>query len=291
MAQKTGLGKGLDALIPGSWQKPGTETQDSGDLVRKIPVENISPNPHQPRTKFDEGALAELADSIREHGVISPLIVVTTSTPERYILIAGERRLRASKLAGLKEVPAIIRSSTRQEQLELAIIENVQREDLDPMERANAYRALLDEFSLTHEEIAQRVGKNRATVSNSLRLLNLPASIQKAISENLLSEGHARALLGLANARSMEHANEIIQNLALNVRQTEQLVNKLNGKAGPSKPKTGPDAAAKDLENKLRLHFNTKVSLQKGPKGGNLTIFFYSDEELNNILDQMNFND
>src|SRR5450830_759921 len=150
MVKKSGLGKGLEALIPGNWDRPATELQRSGEQVSLIPVGKISPNPHQPRSNFDLTALEDLAASIRVHGIISPLIVVSGPNPGQYTLIAGERRLRAAKLAGLSEVPVIIRSNTELEQLELAIIENVQREDLDPLERAQAYRALLDEFSLTH---------------------------------------------------------------------------------------------------------------------------------------------
>ena len=289
MVKKTGLGKGLEALIPGNWDKPVLENQRTSEQVSLIRVGKINPNPHQPRSNFDSSTLEDLAASIREHGIISPLIVVSGQNPDQYILIAGERRLRAAKLAGLTEVPAIVRSSTEQEQLELAIIENVQREDLDPLERANAYQALLDEFSLTHEEIAKRVGKNRVTVTNSLRLLNLPETIQKGISEKRISEGHARALLGLSTPKAMEHAFETIKILGLNVRQTEQLVTKMNGTPVSQKPKPAPNALDKDLENRLRQHFNTKVSLQKGPKGGNLIIYFFSDEELNNILDMLDF--
>ena len=289
MVKKTGLGKGLEALIPGSWDKSVEDFQKTGEQVSLIAIQKISPNPHQPRSNFDESALEDLAASIREHGIISPLIVVSSSGPTEYTLIAGERRLRAAKLAGLTEVPVIVRSSTELEQLELAIIENVQREDLDPLERALAYQALLDEFSLTHEEISKKVGKNRVTVTNSLRLLNLPEAIQKGLSAKLITEGHARALLGLSNPKAMEHAFEQVQKMGLNVRQTEHLVTRLNGKSLPQKPKPMPSALDKDLENQLRRHFNTKVSLQKGPKGGNLTIYFFSDEELNNILDILDF--
>lgn len=289
MVKKTGLGKGLEALIPGNWDKPADEPQKTGEQVSLIAIEKISPNPHQPRSNFDESALEDLASSIREHGIISPLIVVSSPGPNEYTLIAGERRLRAARLAGLAEVPVIVRSSTELEQLELAIIENVQREDLDPLERALAYQALLDEFSLTHEEISKKVGKNRVTVTNSLRLLNLPDAIKKGLSAKLITEGHARALLGLSNPKAMEHAYEQVQKSGLNVRQTEQLVTRLNGTPLPQKPKPIPSALDEDLENQLRRHFNTKVSLQKGPKGGNLTIYFFSDEELNNILDILDF--
>ena len=214
MVKKTGLGKGLEAQSQASWDKPTPGPQRSGELVSLIPVGKINPNPHQPRSNFDPTTLEDLAASIREHGIISPLIVVSLPNSDQYTLIAGERRLRAAKLAGLAEVPAIIRSSTELEQLELAIIENVQREDLNPLERAQAYQALLDEFSLTHEEISKRVGKSRVTVTNSLRLLNLPESIQKGISEKRLTEGHARALLALSNPKAMEQAFELIQKWA-----------------------------------------------------------------------------
>lgn len=290
MAQKSGLGRGLDALIPG-WQDKPAQVDQSNIGVLKLPVGNINPNPHQPRKNFAPEALEELAASIREHGIISPLVVISTEQPDRFILIAGERRLRAAKLAGLKEVPAIVRTATEQEQLEFAIIENVQREDLNAIERAKAYQSLIDSFSLTHEDIARRVGKNRVTVTNTLRLLNLPVRVQKALNEDLISEGHARVLLSLSSARLMESALETIQNLGLNVRQTELLVSRLNNKE-PSKPTPPtPTPAERELENRLRTFFHTKVSLQKTQNGGSITIFYYSDEELNTITDQLGLND
>lgn len=288
MAKKSGLGRGLDALIPG-WEE--TSVSSPGDKVVQVPIANISPNPHQPRKQFNPEALEDLANSIREHGIIQPLILIPAEEANHYILIAGERRLRAAKIAELNEVPAIIRSATEQQQLEFAIIENVQREDLNPLERARAYQSLLDGFSLTHEDIARRVAKSRVSVTNSLRLLNLPPVAQKALLDSEISEGHARALLGLPNDRSIESALDSVVSLNLNVRQTEALVNKLVGKSPRSTSPTPRSPEIEDLENKLRQYFHTKVNLTKGTHGGTISIAFYSDEELNNILDSLGINE
>ena len=288
MAKKSGLGRGLDALIPG-WQE--TTAAPSTDNVIQVTVTNISPNPQQPRKQFDNAQLEDLASSIREHGIIQPLILVQGNTSNRYTLIAGERRLRAAKLAGLTEVPAIVRTVTEQEQLEFAIIENVQREDLNPLERARAYQSLLESFSLTHDDIARRVGKSRVSVTNTLRLLNLPAVAQEALANGEISEGHARALLGLPNTRSIEAALDSVLSLNLNVRQTEALVSKLVGKVSRPSTKATRSPEVEDLENRLRQFFHTKVNLTKGPRGGTISIAFYSDEELNAILDSLGLND
>ena len=288
MAKKSGLGRGLDALIPG-WEE--TPIAGPGDKVVQVPVAAISPNPHQPRKQFDDEALEDLASSIREHGIIQPLILILAQDANHYTLIAGERRLRAAKIAGLSEVPAIIRSATEQQQLEFAIIENVQREDLNPLERARAYQNLLEGFSLTHDEIARRVGKSRVTVTNTLRLLNLPVIAQKALMNSEISEGHARALLGLPNDRAIETALETVVSLSLNVRQAEALVSKLVGNAPRLLSPTPRSPEVEDLENKLRQFFHTKVSLNKGARGGTISIAFYSDEELNAILDSLGINE
>lgn len=288
MAKKSGLGRGLDALIPG-WEE--TRSAPSSENVIQVAVTSISPNPQQPRKQFDDEQLEDLASSIREHGIIQPLILIQGSTSNRYSLIAGERRLRAAKLAGLTEVPAIVRTVTEQEQLEFAIIENVQREDLNPLERARAYQSLLESFSLTHDDIARRVGKSRVSVTNTLRLLNLPAVAQEALLNGEVSEGHARALLGLPNTRSIEAALDSVLSLNLNVRQTEALVNKLVGKVSRPSVKTTRSPEVEDLENRLRQFFHTKVNLNKGPRGGTISIAFYSDEELNAILDALGLND
>ncbi len=290
MAKTTGLGKGLGALIPG-WQDEAKSSDTlTADQVPLIPINQIRPNPHQPRKTFNQESLEDLAASIREHGIIQPLIVISDG-PNQYTLIAGERRLRASKIAGLKEVPAIVRTATEQEQLEFAIIENVQREDLNPIERARAFQRLIDDFSLTHEEVAQRVGKSRVTVTNALRLLNLPVGVQQAVLSGSISEGHARALLALNSPRAMENVMETVISLGLNVRQTELLVNKTLGRV-PSKTKTAERSPELDsLENELRQHFHTKVTLVKNKNGGSITIFFYSDEELNAITDRFGLYD
>ncbi len=288
MAKKSGLGRGLDALIP-NWED--TQAVIPGDKVVMVPIDNISPNPHQPRKQFNSEGLEDLASSIREHGIIQPLILISADKPNFYTLIAGERRLRAAKIAGLREVPAIVRSATEQEQLEFAIIENVQREDLNPLERARAYQNLVDGFSLTHEEIARRVGKSRVSVTNTLRLLNLPPLAQASVLNGEITEGHARALLGLPNARAIDSALDSVVSLNLNVRQTEALVSKLTGKSPRPGSPIPRSPEIEDLENKLRQFFHTKVSLTKGERGGTISISFYSDEELNGILDSLGLND
>lgn len=289
MAQRSGLGKGLESLIP-TWQSSPTLIGAS-EQVQLLPIASISPNPQQPRKIFDEDQLEDLATSIKQHGIIQPLIVIAAEGMDRYTLIAGERRLRAAKLAGLQNVPAIVRTASQQEQLEFAIIENVQREDLNPIERARAYQSLADQFSLTHEDIAQRVGKSRVTVTNTLRLLNLPVVVQQTLQSGEISEGHARSLLALPSARAMEAALDSILSLGLNVRQTELLVSKLSGKTPTNKKLTTRSAEAEDLENRLRQFFHTKVMLSKGKRGGTISISFYSDEDLNAILDRLGIND
>lgn len=285
MARRPGLGKGLEALIPGMMQPDHAGTSKDG--VLQIPIDAISPNPKQPRTDIDPSNLTELANSIRIHGIIQPLIVSTVEGTNNYTLIAGERRLRAAQIAGLIKVPAVIRSISEHQQLVLALIENIQREDLNPLEQASAYKQLMDEFSLTHEEIAEQVGKSRTTISNILRLLNLSELVKKAIIKGEISEGHARTLLSLSNPRAQDAALDTIKNLGLNVRQTEALVNKLNGRKATEQPSKERSPEVSDLEDRLRMHFKTKVNLNTGKNGGSITIFFFSDEELNAILDQI----
>ena len=287
MARRPGLGRGLDALIPGSDDQEGQQPQASGQAIAQIAIERIQPNPQQPRVIMDEGALGELAASIREHGIIQPLIVSPTPGSDRYTLVAGERRLRAANLAGLTMVPVILRTVNELEQLELALIENLQRADLSPLETAEAYRQLAENFSLTHEQIAERVGKSRVSVTNTIRLLNLPEQVRRALVEHLISEGHARALLGLPTAQAQKAALATVLNLGLNVRQTEALVKKLTGERPPAKPKPEPTPEVKELESQLRSFFGTKVNLNNSKKGGSLVIYYYSDEELNTILDKI----
>jgi len=288
MARRPGLGKGLDALIPAGEEKGSKATRSkTGQGVIQIPVEEIRPNPHQPRTIMDDNLLQELAASITEHGVIQPLIVAADPDGNGYTLIAGERRWRAAILAGLSKVPAIEKKVSEEGQLEIALIENLQRADLTPLEMAEAYKQLTEAFSLTHEQIADRVGKSRTSVTNTLRLLNLPDQVKKSLAEGLISEGHARALLGLATAKAQRAALSTILNLGLNVRQTEALVKKMSGERPPArkKPESAPEIKA--LENRLRDFFGTKVNLNDRKNGGNLVIYYYSDEELNTILDKI----
>jgi ParB family chromosome partitioning protein len=214
-------------------------------------------------------------------------LIVSKREENNYTLIAGERRWRAAKLAGLTLVPIIEREVSEQGQLELALIENLQRADLTPLEMAEAYQTLSEDFSLTHEQIAGRVGKSRTSVTNTLRLLNLPEQVRIALAEGKISEGHARALLGLPHPNAQRAALSTVLNLGLNVRQTENLVKKLNGERPPSTPKPAPSPEVQALENRLRNYFGTKVNLSKSKNGGSLIIRYYSDEELNNILEKI----
>lgn len=281
MARKGGLGKGLDALIPGSSASVG----DGNSLF--IPVDKIIPNPLQPRHVLDRDGLQELSDSIRQHGVLQPLLVTYEPQNEQYILVAGERRLRAAQMAGLEFVPVVIRQVTDQERLELALVENVQRSDLTPLETAEAYRQLNEEFKLSHEEISGRVGKSRVSVTNTLRLLKLPETIRKALAEGRISEGHARALLALNSPQAQVACLETILKYGLNVRKTEELVRKFSGeKMGrPSKPPTTPEI--KSVEERLRNYFDTKVTLRHGKNGGSLVIYYYSDDDLDAVLERI----
>jgi ParB family transcriptional regulator, chromosome partitioning protein len=281
MARRPGLGRGLEALIPGS------ESPQLSPGIRLIAVDRIEPNPRQPRTNFDSEALAELAESIRQHGVLQPLIVTEGEQQDHYTLIAGERRLMAARQAGLDLVPALVREAGEQQRLELALIENLQRSDLGPLEAAEAYRQLAEEFTLSHEEIAIRVGKKRPTVTNTLRLLNLPTSVRQALSEGKISEGHARALLALNSTQGQLAALQTILERSLSVRQTEELVRRLSGHKAQSKEKPAPSPEVTALEERLRASLGTRVRLNRRKNGGTLVIHFYSDEELNALVDQI----
>ncbi len=284
MARKSGLGKGLGALIPGSENEE--KKQISGGTI-EVPEDLIVPNPRQPRQMLKDDELAELAASIREHGILQPLIVSKEDDSEQFTLIAGERRLRAARLAGMQMVPVLIRQVTEQQQLELALIENVQRSDLMPLETATAYQELADSFNLSHEEIATRVGKSRVSVTNTIRLLKLPDIIKKALSEGKISEGHARALLALNSPQSQIAALNAILKNSLSVRQTEELVRNLGGKKTPRPTKQSPAPEIKAIEERLRNALGTKVTLRHGKNGGSLVIHYYSNEELEALLEQI----
>lgn len=281
MAQKSGLGKGLDALIP---------TGLTGQAVpadTHIPISMIVPNPQQPRETIVEENLLELAASIREHGILQPLVVSHDPLTGNYILIAGERRLRAAQLAGLEKVPVIIRTVTEQQRLTQALIENIQRADLSPLESARGFKRLVDEFNLTHEEVAAQVGKSRTAVTNTLRLLNLPQTVQAALTAQKISEGHARALLSLPTEQAQLSALSTILTHDLNVRQTEELVRKLTGTKPPAPPGKSVDPLIQEIEERLRSRLGTKVDIHAGGKGGTITIHYYSEEELNHLINNL----
>jgi ParB family chromosome partitioning protein len=271
----------LDALIPGA------ETAPEEGGVTFVPVGHISRNPRQPRQGMNAEGLGELTASIREHGVLQPLIVTPIEASGQYVLIAGERRLQAAKQAGLTSVPVIVRQATDQQRLELALIENVQRADLSPLEEAEAYRQLAEDFELSHEEIALRVGKSRAAVTNTLRLLKLPDAVKNALAEQRISGGHARALLALPTPEAQTAALRTVLAHELNVRQTEELVRKLAGERPSSAPRAAPLPEVKELEERLRASLGTKVSLRAGRKGGTVTIHYYSNEELDALMERL----
>lgn len=283
MSKRSGLGKGLDALIPTGQGKPGGER--NGAI--QVPIDLIQRNPRQPREKFDLEELENLAASIREHGVIQPL-VVSPGKNGAYILIAGERRLQASRRAGLKTVPVVIRHATDQQLLELALIENVQRADLNPIEEAEAYQHLAKEFKLSHDAIAERVGKSRVAITNTIRLLDASAAVKQALVDGKITEGHARAMLRLPSAEQQEELLKKVINLDLSVRQTEALAGKYAGQRPASKRRAGKGADVLDVERRLRSSLGTQVALKhKKSGGGTVTIYYYSDEELNSLLEKL----
>jgi ParB family chromosome partitioning protein len=270
-SQRGGLGRGLDALIPRG---------DRG--IVQIDVASIAPNPAQPRERFDPAALAELTESIRQHGVLQPLLVSQNDTG--YTLIAGERRWRAAREAGLPTVPAVVREATPRQQIELALVENLQRQDLSPLESAAAYQALIQDHGLTQEDVAQRVGKNRSTVANTLRLLRLPGEAIEALNDGSISEGHARALLFCSEQEQQLELLAAVLREGLSVRQTEARARRMVDDGHRPRPAREPDADVLALQDRLRETLSTKVELHHGPKGGRMVIHYYSDEELEALI-------
>ncbi|MDR9449575.1 MAG: ParB/RepB/Spo0J family partition protein [Acidimicrobiia bacterium] len=280
--RRSGLGRGLEALIPKG------EQASTGFAI--IPIERVSANPHQPRVLFDEEALASLAASIVEVGVLQPIIVRVAEEEGSYTLVAGERRWRAARKVGLKEIPAIIRDSDDRSLLTEALVENLQREDLSPLEEATAYQELLEDFGLTHEEVGNRVGKSRSAVTNSLRLLQLPAAIQGKLERGELSAGHARALLGLDDRKFAEHIAERAVKEGWSVRQVEDAVRARNQAIGDHGINRRVDvprpAAIVELENRLRERLSTRVKIKYANDRGKLIVDFTSLDDLERIYRQ-----
>jgi ParB family chromosome partitioning protein len=281
--RQSGLGRGLAALIP---QRPTSSTP--GPL--EIPVNRIKRNPYQPRKRVDQEALEQLAASVREHGVIQPILVVEIL--DGYQLVAGERRLRAAQLAGLERIPAVVRQLAGREQLELALVENLQRADLNPLEEATAFRQLIDEFGFTQELLAVRLGRARSTVANTLRLLEMSEPIKEAVAEGRITEGHARAMAGLPE-RDEAQLLELVTTRELSVRQTEELSRRLrpDDSAMPLPQGTSPGRAAdpdlRRVEEELRQALGTKVMLARSRRGGRIVIEYYSDEELGRLYERL----
>jgi ParB family chromosome partitioning protein len=269
------LGRGLDALIP-----------PAAAALREIPIDRISPSPSQPRQRFDAEELGELAASIRQHGVLQPVVVLRDDG--NYVLIAGERRWRAARIAGLASVPAVIKDASAAEALELALIENVQRADLSPLEEAAAYRQLIEEHALTQEQVANRVGKSRAAVTNRLRLLSLPPRALALLADRAISEGHARALLGSPDPTTIEYLARQAANRGLSVRQTEELVRR----ASAGTPLRGGRAAGADsgllqIEEDLQRAMGTRVQILRSRRGGRIVFHFYDDEQFGGLTEAL----
>ena len=285
MASKYGLGKGLDALLSGT---EADETRPEGGGELRIPLDKVRANPNQPRKAFDEDALQELAASIREHGIIQPL-VVEDAGDGTYVIVAGERRSRAARIAGLREVPAVVRNYSDERRLEVALIENVQREDLNPIEEAAAYKKLMELTGLSQEEVAARVGKSRPAVANALRLLKLPEDMQGAVAAGQLSSGHARAILSVVNPADQRVLFGRIVGDSVSVRDAEKLAGDLNGgiraasaKTAEPKPKDRPNELLA-MEQKFIDALGTKVAISGGLKRGSIRIDYYSMDDLDRL--------
>jgi ParB family chromosome partitioning protein len=294
--RKRGLGRGLGALIRSTeaYNPDNAESSPASRGIQQLPIEQIQPNPRQPRVQFDEDALGELAASIRAHGIIQPLIVTLhPDEPNHYHLVAGERRWRAARQAGLESVPAIVREVSPSQLVEWALIENVQRADLNALEEAGAYQSLIDEFGLTQDEVAERVGKSRPAIGNAVRLLELPAQYQAAVMAGQISAGHARALLRLKEKSALiEQAFSAIVRQGLSVRQSEMLVGQLldaaETTAAAPEPLSPVLSQLAHLEHRLRSALGTRVNLSRNANGGGrLVIHFYGDDDLAHIYERI----
>ncbi len=295
MAVKKGLGKGLDSMIPNLIGDTTESKESKAPAAVKeqgpetyVKITKVEPNREQPRKFFDEDALQELADSIKQFGLIQPILVQDRKT--YYEIIAGERRWRAAKLAGLKEVPVIIKNYTEQEIVEISLIENIQREDLNPIEEAQAYKRLLTEFNLKQDEVAERVSKSRAAVTNSIRLLKLNEKVQQMVIDDMISTGHARALLAVEDPEEQYTLAQKIFDEKLSVRETEKLVKNLHKAPKPKKmDDKALQAIYQDIEEKLKQNLSTKVAISsKGNGAGKIEIEFYSHDDLDRLLEILN---
>lgn len=286
MAAKKGLGKGLDSLITDKVSKPVKPKSNHAADAVMIDINKVEPNREQPRKKFDEDALIELSESIKQFGILQPLLC--QERDDYYEIVAGERRWRAAKLAGLKEVPVIIKKLTNQQIMEISLIENIQREDLNPIEEALAYKRLLEEFKLKQDEVAERVSKSRTAVTNSMRLLKLDEKVQQMVIDEMLTTGHARALISIEDRDlQFQMANQIFDN-KLSVRETEKLVRKLGEEKEETTKTKEPDVEIiyRDLEEKVKEILGTKVQIShKKNNSGKIEIEYYSNEELERIIE------
>ncbi len=289
MAKHSGLGKGLDSLISKKYSEKSAQTEKKAAESETgketlVKIELITPNREQPRKTFDAEALAELTESIKQHGVIQPLIVVKKG--KGYEIIAGERRYRAAKQAGLKELPVIVREYTEKEKSEIALIENIQREDLNPIEEARAYEKLINDHGLRQEDLAERISKSRSAITNRLRLLKLPEKVRQMVIEGSLSEGHARALLGATGAKRQEQLAAIVVARGLSVRETEALIKRGAAKKKVSSVKTPDDELYARLEDDLKQIMSTKVTIKRErDERGRIVIEYYSLDELDRLTE------
>jgi len=284
MAKKNALGRGLGALIDVGDEQDDRSLLHSPSAINEIAIKSISVNPFQPRTSFDEESLNELVQSVEEHGIIQP-ITVRRAADNSYQLISGERRIRAAEKAGLKRIPAFVREAGDENMLELALVENIQREDLDAIEVAISYQRLIEEFNLTQEGLGERVGKKRATIANYLRLLNLPVEIQTAIREKKISMGHARALVGIEDKEYQVEVFSKILSQDLSVRQVESLAKKSKNSEPVSETKEETRSDYEDLREHLSHHFGATIEFKRSNKGnGRIVIPFKSDEDLQRIV-------
>jgi ParB family chromosome partitioning protein len=275
------LGRGLEALIPSGSATATLEQRDSG--LRELPIDDIGPNPYQPRTHFDDAAIQELAVSIKATGMLQP-VLVRRSKAGGYELVAGERRLRAAKVAGLEGIPAVVRDVGEQEMMELSLVENIQRENLNPIEEAKAYNTLVNNVGMTHDQISERVGKQRVSITNALRLLSLPVEVQDMVSRETLSAGHARALLALESAGEQLIAARYVTSKGFSVRRTEAFVRR-KLRRHHSRPRAQKSEWLAEWETKLQRKFGTQVSILPGRKGGKVEFEYYGQEDLERLFE------